>query len=95
MVEHNSNLDKEILDLEAALGFGPGFAPGTMINRVLVDLCILRKEDGIERTPEENSKGYAMIWSLALGKMSEPKQFFYGRTIAQAIENAKRQLLER
>ena len=63
-----------------------------MINRALVDLCILREEDGIERTQEENRKGYAMIWCLALGKMLEPKQFYYGRTIAQAIENAKRQI---
>ena len=48
------------------------------------------KENKIVPTEAEIKRGLAELWSLELGMMSGPRLSFYGRTIREAIQRARK-----
>lgn len=81
--------DKSLLKLEAALGLGPGKAPGTAMTRVSMSTDVMKRE-GVAPKPDQTGLGYGMVWCIALGQMNRPKEFFYGHTLRQAYLRARR-----
>lgn len=57
----------------------------------------IKSQDGVPGTqltrvlPESGG----MVWSLGLGRMNEPKKFFLGATIAEAVSLAEKSLSSR
>ena len=63
--------------------------PGTQIVRCIVQVPWMEALR-IPPTPDEITKGSAMLWSVAIGTLLAPKGFFYGRTIRKAYLCARK-----
>lgn len=76
------NVDDRIRALEdKAYRLGQsGSCPGTSISRVLPDSRILEK---LGATPTSR------VWCLAMGGMSQPKEFFYSLRLEDVIKQAE------
>lgn len=81
------NIDKAILKLEKATY--DGIPLGTIIQRVLLDHALLEKE-GLRRKSDHKDGGSTIVWCLALGPFGMAKRFFYGYTIYQAYQKARK-----
>lgn len=81
----NWDIDKGLTSLEASI------IPGTIIQRVAMDLSSMEREK-IKPTADEIAKGGCVAWCLALGKISQRKVFFYGRTIHTAYIKARKEV---
>lgn len=67
---------------------------GTIIQRILCSVSIL--DDAGVKTPADarmHSNGIAreaiLVWSLGIGGLLQPKLFFYGYTLEDAVTNAE------
>jgi hypothetical protein len=58
--------------------------PGTQICRVMLDNKLCEKE-GI---PTDSAHEASIIWCVGVGRIQEPKGFFYGLTIEVALRKA-------
>lgn len=62
---------------------------GTVIQRIVTDREFCQRHSvtvPMYATPNQT------IWCLALGGMNEPKAFFYGATIREAVSNAEKEM---
>ena len=84
-------LEERLWKLEK-LFFPINTVPGTAISRVSLAHTLFKKE-GIKLEVPFNKNSSSVVWCLALGPMSMPKDFFYGNTIKEAVERAERKLL--
>lgn len=69
----------ELLELSAGMG--------TILQRIVTDKMFCQKHGvtlSFYAVPEQT------IWCLALGRPLEPKTFFYGLTIREAVSNAEK-----
>jgi hypothetical protein len=66
------DIDKELHRFE------PDSAPGTMLQRVLMDAAVAKRE-GLH-VPDD-ARDPIIAWSLGVGVNSEPKHFVFGLTI--------------
>jgi hypothetical protein len=88
------DIDKALASME------PSSAPGTTIQRALVDTKLVLSDNlqtraqfgngRIKLTPEEIQQGYVRLWSLAIGGVDQPKAFFHDRTIRGAYLQARK-----
>lgn len=77
----------EALERKAAkLGLS-GFVHGTTISRALASPEILRKE-GLKVS--EDPRASTLHWCVAIGGLQQPKQFYRGWTIEEAVRRAER-----
>lgn len=60
---------------------------GTTISRVLMDHSLFKEYD--LRLEEATGREASVVWCLALGAVHVPKEFFYGHSIEQAVEQAE------
>jgi hypothetical protein len=74
-------LEQQIAALEATI---EGVS-GLTITRCIMDSSLL---DKFEITPPTEVKESYLVWSVAVGRMLMPKRFFYGWTIAEALDRA-------
>ena len=81
----NWDIDAELYKLEP----GPGHGAGTSITRVMADLKFM-KSNGVEPTPLQLERDGGMIWCVGLGFAWAPKAFFYGQTIYEAVQKARK-----
>lgn len=71
-------------DIDKALKkFEPAIIAGTSITRVLMDVELAKKE-GIP-VPVDFDRTSILVWSLGIGRLSEPKQFVHGLSIRGAF----------
>jgi hypothetical protein len=74
----------------------PESAPGTIVQRCIVDVKLLVNTDtkarygNIVPTSEEIERGHLLLWSLGIGYAGQPKSFFYARTIRKAFLQARK-----
>lgn len=88
------DIDRALRELE------PEEAPGTAIQRVLLDVklitngdaaCVRRYGNGrIKPTAEEIASGSVCVWSIVIGGLGKRKAFFYDRTIRGGYLQARR-----
>ena len=78
----NLNIDAVVDKLENGMS-----DPGTTISRVCIDNNLAIKE-GCTPHPDRPSRESVFAWCVAVGKIMEPKKFYYGNTIADALEKA-------
>ena len=80
------DIDKEILSLE------PEHLAGTIISRVLVGVDIMNRE-GLVPSSKQYLEGGGIVWVLGVGRLNQPKAYFYGHTIEDAVTRAKKVVL--
>jgi hypothetical protein len=81
-------LQEKIEKLETSLP--PGTVPGTAIARVLVDKTLLAKPE-YDVAMDAKDRESAILWCISYGSLMQPwKEFFYGRTIDEAVDKALR-----
>lgn len=81
------NIDKLLLGLEKALGLEK--TSGFAISRVLMDNTLL-KSHGLVRDEVRQPDGQStLVWSIGVGRIMEPKDFFYGYSIYAASQRAR------
>lgn len=83
-------ITEEIAELErrTALDWNP--SPATILQRILVDIAIVRREcPEIPETKIPVNRDCMNIWSLGLGPIGQRKRFFLGLTIPAAIKKAR------
>lgn len=79
------DIEKRLFHLEKKL---KTTIPGTMINRVLMDTTILKREF----LKPLHDRECHLVWSVGIGLMDMPKVFGYGHTIDEAIKNVEKKL---
>lgn len=83
LLETHVDIDTRLEALEAAEGAS---VPGTMLNRAQMDARLFA-EHGLGEPPAGTES--VTVWCLGLGASWEPKEFFYGHTIVEALEKAE------
>ena len=76
-------------DIDKALRALECDVPGTSISRVMADVPFMELH-GFKVTDQERARGGSLIWGIALGRLMEPKSFFYGRGIREAYLRARK-----
>lgn len=79
--------------LESRLDIHPGVL-GTTIQRVMMDKKVLWRHDLTLPAHLPQNKECYSVWCVAVGAISEPKTFFYGFTIKEALDKAVLAVLE-
>lgn len=81
----SSEMESRIARLEAADGAS---VPGTTLSRCWLEASLFAEYD-LGEPPEGNGE---VVWGLWVGGLCEPKQFVYGRTMAEAVEKMELKL---
>ena len=82
-----SNLEKRILEVERRYNTTGSFCVGTIISRCMMDHSLF-DENGLDLAKATGNEA-SMVWCLAIGLTYEPKLFFYGHTIEEAVAKAE------
>lgn len=61
--------------------------PGTQIVRTLAEVGILRRA-GIKVPAEKQDKDAILVWTVGIGPLVEPKRFYNGLTVKDALMRA-------
>lgn len=65
-----------------------GAVPGTSLGRQLCSIGILKAE-GIRVPRTSLARESVVVWCLSVGEMAEPKWFFRGWTLGEALNRAE------
>ena len=85
------SIDKRITRLEKSFLSNVHFlskVPGTILQRTLMSTDLAFKNK-IKITKKAQRQGCILVWSLAIGPLSEPKHFIYDTTIEGVLKKAE------
>ena len=77
---------QEIIAYIESKSIPAGRIAGTSITRVCLDKSLW--EEYNVKMPENSKSDSSLVWALSVGLLHEPKLFFYGYTIMEAVQNA-------